>query len=348
MYKQRVEKAINSIRNGEIVIIMDDEDRENEGDLVYAGIFSTAEKINFLAKEARGLICVSITKNIAQKLNLPPMVSLNSSNHETAFTISIDAKDAKTGISAFERDLTIKLMCNENTKEDAFVRPGHIFPLIAKEGGVLERTGHTEASLDLCKLAGIKQVAVICELMKEDGSMPGNGDKFISEFAKKHNFNILFVSDLVQYRLDNEKLVSLYNQNKDYFLNTECEKFIFKDHMNNFHTVFKIGDNPVPLIKFHRIKNDLELMQDYIHFSEFMNAINLIKKEGGYIIFLNINSCNDTSNLHKGFGIGAQILSVLKVQSFKLVTNNDATFVGISGFNLNLVKNVKVDRDLKI
>lgn len=343
MFKKRVEEAIQAIRNGEIIIIMDDEDRENEGDLVYAGIFSTPEKINFLAKEARGLICASIEKDLSKKLDLPPMIMDNSSNHQTAFTISIDAKEAKTGISAFERDLTIKLLCDDNSTKDSFVRPGHIFPLIAKNGGVLERTGHTEASVDLCKIAGLKGVAVICELMKEDGSMPGNGDKFISNFAKKHNLKILFVSDLVQYRLANEKIVSLDSEEAGNLLDIKCKKYIFKDYMNNYHTVFKVGNNPVPLVKFHKIKSDLELMQDYKHFSEFINAINLIKKDGGYIIFLNSNSCNDDSNLHKGFGIGAQILSMLKVQSFKLITNNEATFVAISGFNLNLVENIRID-----
>ena len=188
---KRAQEAIDAIKNGEMIIVMDDEDRENEGDLVYAGIFSTAQKVNFMAQEARGLICVSVTKQIANELDLPPMVSKNSSNHETAFTVSIDAKAAKTGISAYERDMTINLMCHPNAKPDDFVRPGHIFPLIAKEGGVLERTGHTEASVDICKLAGLKPVSVICEIMKEDGQMPGRGDKFLLDFAKKHSLKIL-------------------------------------------------------------------------------------------------------------------------------------------------------------
>ncbi|MFG5109175.1 3,4-dihydroxy-2-butanone-4-phosphate synthase, partial [Campylobacter lari] len=135
-----MKEAVEAFRNGEMIIVMDDEDRENEGDLVLAGIFSTPEKINFMAQEARGLICVSITDSLAKKLDLPPMVAKNDSNHETAFTISIDAKEAKTGISAFERDMTIQLMCDDNSIPSDFVRPGHIFPLIAKEGGVLVRT----------------------------------------------------------------------------------------------------------------------------------------------------------------------------------------------------------------
>ena len=208
----RVEEAIKAIKNGEMIIIMDDEDRENEGDLVMAGIFSTPEKINFMAQEARGLICVSITKEIAQSLDLPPMVSNNSSNHETAFTVSIDAKEAKTGISAYERDLTINLMCKANANPNDFVRPGHIFPLIAKEGGVLERTGHTEASVDICRLAGLKPISVICEIMKEDGMMAKRGDRFLSEFSTKHNLKILYVSDLIQYRLKFEKLTTIISQ----------------------------------------------------------------------------------------------------------------------------------------
>ena len=175
MYQTRMKDAIEAIKKGEMIIIMDDEDRENEGDLVMAGIFSTPEKINFMAQEARGLICVSITQELAHKLDLPPMVQRNDSNHETAFTISIDAKEAKTGISAYERDLTIRLMCDSNAKPSDFVRPGHIFPLIAKSGGTLVRTGHTEASVDICRLAGLAPISVICEIMKKDGTMAGRG-----------------------------------------------------------------------------------------------------------------------------------------------------------------------------
>jgi len=168
---QRVKEAIEEIKKGNMVIMVDDEDRENEGDLVYAAAFSTPVHVNFMAKEARGLICVAITKETANRLELNPMVASNTSMHETAFTISVDARDAKTGISAYERDMTIKILANPISQPNELVKPGHIFPLIAKEGGTLVRTGHTEGSVDLCRLAGLSPSAVICEIIKDDGDV---------------------------------------------------------------------------------------------------------------------------------------------------------------------------------
>lgn len=355
MFKTRVKEAIEAIRNGEIIIVMDDENRENEGDLVLAGEFSTPEKINFLAKEARGLICASISKDLSIKFDLPYMVKNNNSNHETAFTISIDARQAKTGISAFERDMTIKLLCDDSSCKDDFVRPGHIFPLIAKDGGVLERTGHTEASIDLCRLANVKEVAVICELMKDDGSMPGNGDKFISDFAKHHNLKVLFVADLVQYRLLHENLVSLIKRQDATFLGSDCKKYIFKDYGGNFHTVFKFGDPSVPLIRFHSIKSDLDLMEDYKLYSELVNAIKLVKT-GGYLVYLSgsdllpnmSSSTREVNSVHKSFGIGAQMLNLLGVKSFRLISNNMSTFVALKAFDLDLIERVSVDSNLSL
>lgn len=199
MYKRRVEEAINDIKNGKMIIVLDNEDRENEADLVYAAEFSSPEKVNFLITNAKGLVCVSITKDIANKLNLPLMVEDNDSNHNTAFTVSIDAKEAKTGISAYERDLTIKLMCNEDSNPKNFVRPGHIFPLIANENGLLQRAGHTEASVEICKLANLKPIAVICEIIKEDGTMATNNDEFLMKMSNKYNLKILYISDLIKY-----------------------------------------------------------------------------------------------------------------------------------------------------
>ncbi len=201
---ERVKKAIDEIKKGRMVIMMDDEDRENEGDLVYAGTFTTPEMVNFMAKEARGLICAPVTSEIAERLNLSPMVSLNNSMHETAFTISVDSADATTGISAQERSDCIAKLSSPISRAEDFVRPGHIFPLIAKDGGVLVRTGHTEGSIDLCKLAGLLPVAVICEIIKDDGTMARRDD--LKEFSKKHNIPIVYISDIVEYRLSNEKL----------------------------------------------------------------------------------------------------------------------------------------------
>ncbi|PAF49133.1 bifunctional 3,4-dihydroxy-2-butanone 4-phosphate synthase/GTP cyclohydrolase II [Helicobacter sp. 12S02232-10] len=341
MHLQRVKEAINAIKNGEMIIIMDDEDRENEGDLVMAGIFSSPEKINFMAQEARGLICVSITKEIAQKLDLPPMVNHNSSNHETAFTVSIDAKKAKTGISAFERHLTIELMCNENTTPDDFVRPGHIFPLIAKEGGVLVRTGHTEASIDICKLAGIKPVSVICEIMKEDGSMAKRGDKFLAEFAKKHHLKTLYVSDLISYRLQNENLLKVLSKQQSDFLGSICEKIVFMDHLQREHIAFKFQDNAIPLVRFHTIKSDYELLSEGKNYEFLMRSIDKLKQMGGYLVFINDNTNN--GDIIKSFGIGAQILKLLGIKDFKLITSNNVrAYNALSGFDLRVIESVQI------
>ncbi|WP_299549854.1 bifunctional 3,4-dihydroxy-2-butanone 4-phosphate synthase/GTP cyclohydrolase II [uncultured Helicobacter sp.] len=336
----RVEAAIKAIQNGEMIIVMDDEDRENEGDLVMAGIFSTPEKINFMAQEARGLICVSITKSIAQALDLPPMVSKNSSNHETAFTVSIDAKEAKTGISAYERDLTIQLMCKPSTKPDDFVRPGHIFPLIAKEGGVLERTGHTEASVDICRLAGLKPISVICEIMKDDGLMARRGDKFLSEFAKKHQLKILYVSDLIEYRLQFEQLIGVVGKKSCRFLGADSTKIQFQDHLGREHFVFVFGVPKIPLVKFHSIREDLELLENESLFSGLMESIKQLKEKGGYLVFLHTKNNNDI----KGLGIGAQILKELGIKDFKLLSGSKSNELDgiLSGFNLKILERIEI------
>ncbi|PAF48057.1 bifunctional 3,4-dihydroxy-2-butanone 4-phosphate synthase/GTP cyclohydrolase II [Helicobacter sp. 12S02634-8] len=349
MHLQRVREAIKAIKNGEMIIIMDDEDRENEGDLVMAGIFSTPEKINFMAQEARGLICVSITKEIAQKFDLPPMVSNNNSNHETAFTVSIDAKEAKTGISAFERHRTIELMCDTNTTPQDFVRPGHIFPLIAKDGGVLVRTGHTEASVDICKLAGLKPVSVICEIMKADGSMARRGDKFLIEFAQKHHLKILYVSDLISYRLQNETLLEILSETPSEFLATSCVKITFADHLQREHFAFGFGRSTTPLIRFHTIKSDYQLLSEQQNYEFLMRSIAKIKQEGGYLIFINDHSSNHANSpsssgeLIKSFGIGAQILKLLQVKDFRLITSSNVReYNALSGFGLQMIESIQV------
>lgn len=224
----RVQEAIKEIQKGNMVIMLDDEDRENEGDLVYAAPLSSAEKVNFMATHAKGLICVSVTKETANRLQLNPMVTSNTSSYETAFTVSVDAADATTGISAKERDDTIKILANPISNPLELVRPGHIFPLIAKDGGVLVRTGHTEGSVDLCKLAGLNGEAVICEIMKEDGTMARRDDLDI--FAEKHNLKQVYISDLVEYRLSHEKLVEEVSSSNKIFFSKEVIQKEFKDH----------------------------------------------------------------------------------------------------------------------
>src|SRR3989339_48065 len=201
-----IQEAVNDFESGKMIIVVDDEGRENEGDLVMAGEKVTQEAINFMAKEARGLICTPVSQDIAEKLNLDPMVARNTDRKETNFTVSIDLKKGiTTGISASDRAKTIMALTSDKVKTNDFSRPGHVFPLIAKNGGVLVRAGHTEASIDLCKLAYLKEVAVICEIAKEDGEMARMPD--LRKFAVQHKLKIISIEDLIKHRRQNEKLI---------------------------------------------------------------------------------------------------------------------------------------------
>ena len=199
-----IESAVDEIRNGQCVVIVDDADRENEGDVVMASELITPDAVNFMAKYARGLICVSISEQRAEKLSLNLMEKKNTGLHETNFTISVDKKrDTTTGISAFDRSKTIRALVNENSSSEDFARPGHIFPIIGKEGGVLRRAGHTEASMDLAKMAGLKPSGVICEIMAEDGNMLRGED--LDKFAKFHKLKIISIEDLIRQKRKKEK-----------------------------------------------------------------------------------------------------------------------------------------------
>ena len=216
-----IEEALEDIKAGKIIIVIDDEDRENEGDLLMAAEYANAESINFMATHGRGLICMPIEENKAKELNLHPMVKNNTDNHGTAFTVSIDHIDTTTGISAYERALTIKKVLESNDSNE-FRRPGHIFPLIAKSGGVLKRVGHTEAAVDLPKLAGLKPAGVICEIMSKDGTMARTPE--LIEFAKEHHLKIITIADLVAYRRTKEKLVELALENARMVLAKDRER----------------------------------------------------------------------------------------------------------------------------
>jgi len=330
----RVKKAINEIQKGNIIIMIDDEDRENEGDLVYAGVFSTPKKVNFLAKEARGLICVAVDREIANKLELKPMVNSNTSSYETAFTISVDAKECTTGISAYERDLTIKLLSTPTTKPNDLVRPGHIFPLIAKDGGVLVRTGHTEGSVDICKLAGLYPSAVICEIMKDDGTMARRDD--LEEFAKKHNLCVVYISDIVEYRLQFESLITKIGESYIDISGVKFKKVEYKDHRGNIHYVLANEPNITTNVKFYPVMNNVEFI-DYL--DDFNKVVEYIKYNSGVIIFIS----NNSEDKQKEFGIGAQILKDLGTKRLNLITKNDIKeFYGLKGFDLEIVDTIKV------
>jgi len=337
---KRVEKAIEEVKRGRMVIMMDDENRENEGDLVYAATFSTPEMVNFMAKEARGLICTPVTKEIAGKLDLMPMVSNNVSNYETAFTVSIDSTNAETGISAAERDDCISKLANPLTVASDFVRPGHIFPLIAKDGGVLVRTGHTEGSVDLCKLAGLAPAAVICEIIKDDGKMARMDDLEI--FSKEHNMTIVYISDIVEYRLANEQLVKRVSEEEGKLRGTKVEKIIYIDHLDRTHTVIQFyKSHETANVKFHNIGTDIDLILEDRRFNALNHAIDYLKQNGGVLVFLDTKVISNEQA--KEFGVGAQILKDLGIKNINLITSNkDTAFVGLAGFGLDVVEKIEV------
>ncbi len=337
---QRVKEAIEEIKKGNMVVLIDDEDRENEGDLIYAATFSTPQKVNFMATEARGLICVAISGKIAKRLDLEPMVHNNSSQHETAFTVSVDAKEATTGISAYERDLTIKLLASPLSTPEDFVKPGHIFPLIAKEGGVLVRTGHTEGSVDLCRLAGLSEAAVICEIMNEDGTMARRND--LESFAKKHNLKTLYISDIVEYRLRNESLVEKIKEEQIEFFDVKVKKIDFRDHLFNLHTVLQFyAPHETSNVKFHNISSDKELLLNQKRYKSLLASIEYLKKNSGNLIF--IDSQDKVCDHTREYGIGAQILKSLGVKNIKLLTSQKGKeFVGLSGFGLDIIEEIEI------
>ncbi|CRF31407.1 Riboflavin biosynthesis protein RibBA [Brachyspira suanatina] len=236
-----IDEALEDLRNGKIIVVSDDEDRENEGDLICAAEFATTENINFMATYAKGLICMPMSKEITNKLNLNQMVTKNTDNHETAFTVSIDHVETTTGISAVERSITALKVIDENSKPEDFRRPGHMFPLLAKEGGVLVRMGHTEATVDLMRLAGLKECGLCCEIMRDDGDMMRRDD--LIDFAKKHNLKMITVSDLIDYRKKNEDLMELYAKAKMPTKYGEFEILTFVNKITKeHHVVLTMGD----------------------------------------------------------------------------------------------------------
>lgn len=336
---KRVKEAIEEIKKGNMVIMLDDEDRENEGDLVYSAALSDDQKVNFMATHAKGLICVAVSKETANRLELNPMVASNTSSYETAFTVSVDCAKASTGISAGERDDTIRILANPISKSTELVRPGHIFPLIAKDGGVLQRTGHTEGSVDLCKLAGLAGEAVICEIMKADGTMARRDDLDI--FAEKHSMKQVYISDLVEYRMAHESLVKEISAEKTSFMSHDASKRIFEDHLGNKHTVIQFGEiNETSLVKFHNVEYDINLFLNEDKLNSILKSINFLDDKGGVLIFL--DNTNETKEIMKDFGIGAQILNELGIKNIKLLTSGGKySFVGLTGFGLEIKEEIQ-------
>lgn len=362
-----IQEAIDDIRAGKVIIVVDDEDRENEGDFLAAAEKVTPEMINFMAKYGRGLICCPLTESRCKALHLHTMVSNNTDPMETAFTVSVDLKGqgVTTGISAADRSKTIKSLCDEDTKPQDLNRPGHIFPLIAKEGGVLRRTGHTEASIDFARLAGLKPAGVICEIMNEDGSMARLPQ--LVEVAKAHNLKLVSIEDLVAYRMQHDSLIE---KCEDFEVNTRFGQYRLRayhqttnDHVHIALTKGSWKTNEPVLVRMNStlINNDILGTLTSNADQKLDKMFKQLNTEGkGAIVFINqnIQGLNLISRLselkesqtegitkaprvimdEKDFGIGAQILHDLGVHKIKLLSNSQhKKRVGMIGYGLEII-----------
>lgn len=365
-----IEDAIESIRKGEVIIVVDDENRENEGDFLAAAEKITPTIINFMAKEGRGLICVPLSEKRCKEIKLDRMVTNSADPMGTAFTISVDlkGKGVTTGISAKDRALTIKALVNENTKSNDFSKPGHIFPLIGKEGGVLRRTGHTEAAIDFARLAGMKPAGVIVEIMNEDGSMARLPELY--KVSKKFGLKIVSIEDLVAYRMEHDSLII---KREDTFLNTRFGEYRLRayqqttnDQVHLALTKGNMSKNESTLVRINssQSRNDLLSLLMGTKEEEIDKVFSLINKEGkGAVIFINqpakstsllarLKKIKKSKNKNdkiprlkmdsRDFGIGAQILHDLSIRKLKVITNTkQKPRVGITGYGLEIVDYVK-------
>ena len=367
-----IEDALNDFKNGKVLIVVDDENRENEGDFVFPAQIITKDIVNFMIKNGRGLVCVPMTSKRCKKLSLQPMVTKNTEVMDTAFTVSVDLKGngVSSGISADDRSKTIQALVNPKTKPGELTRPGHVFPLVAKDGGVLRRSGHTEAAVDLARLAGFLPAGVICEIMNEDGSMARLPELVV--VAKKFNLKIISIEDLIAYRMKYDTLIqkidetSLNIRSKNFKLHIFSQINSDKIHFAITHGSWK-KNFPVltRMISSKSINNSITSIHNESD-EELNRCINLIIKENaGSIIFINQNnestdvleslnmlgdkeinkplltSVNKKMDL-KDFGIGAQILEKLDITKIKLLTNTrKVKRVGLSGYGLEIVERIK-------
>ncbi|MBC8308052.1 MAG: 3,4-dihydroxy-2-butanone-4-phosphate synthase [Pelagibacterales bacterium] len=372
MKLNKIEDAIEAIKNGEIIIVVDDENRENEGDFIAAAEMINSSMINFMAKYGRGLICVPMSENLCNKLELKKMVPNNTDPFETAFTVSVDLKGngVTSGISASDRAKTVQALVDDKTKPRDLTRPGHIFPLIAKEGGVLRRTGHTEASIDFSRLAGLKSAGVLCEIMSDDGSMSRLPE--LIRVAEKFNLKIVSIEDLIAYRMENDSLISLiFDEN----ISTEYGGYRLRGYRqtnnNQIHLALTLGkwkhdEAVLTRINSSVVENDiLKILagNNEKNYSKIFNKINSAGK--GAIIFINqnlepenilerINKLKDSNNKLKinnsinqkedlkDFGIGAQIIHDIGISKIKILSNSGKKpRVGLSGYGLSIDEYIK-------
>ncbi len=358
-----IEEAIADIKAGKIVIVVDDEDRENEGDFICAASAVTPEIINFMATHGRGLICAAITEGRANKLGLEMMVPTNTGIHETAFTVSIDyiGKGCTTGISAYDRATCIQALVDPNTQARELAKPGHIFPLKAKEGGVLRRSGHTEAAIDLAKLAGFPPAGALVEILNEDGTMARLPQLMV--LAKKMDLKLITIKDLIEYRMLKERLI---NKIEELDFDTPKGKFnvtVFEETTSgDRHLAIKVGDwnkdEPV-LVRVHSRNETSDILGSLfgINDSQVNKAMEKILSEGkGLIVYMRHSSKDDSlieslkskiegkelSNdmEHRDFGLGAQILNELNANKIRLLSNNPKKHIGLIGYGLEIVEHV--------
>ncbi len=368
----KIEDAIQAIKDGEVIIVVDDENRENEGDFIAAAEMVNPSIINFMAKHGRGLICVPMSENLCNKLELKKMVPNNTDPFETAFTVSVDLKGngVTSGISASDRAKTVEALVNDKTKPGDLTRPGHIFPLIAKEGGVLRRTGHTEASIDFSRLAGMKSAAVLCEIMSDDGSMSRLPE--LVKVAEKFNLKIVSIEDLVAYRMKNDSLISLiFDEN----ISTEYGPYRLRGYRqttnNQIHLALTLGEwesNEPVLARINSsvVENDILKILAGTNDKNYSKIFEKINNAGkGAIIFINQNqepenilerikklkSSNNKLKINnsinqkedfKDFGIGAQIIHDIGISKIKILSNSgEKPRVGLSGYGLSIDEYIK-------
>ena len=368
-----VEDCLAALRRGEIIVVTDDEDRENEGDCICAAEFATTANVNFMATYAKGLICMPMSAAWCAKLDLPQMVANNTDNHQTAFTVSIDGVDTTTGISAAERSMTALACVKEGAKPSDFRRPGHMFPLRAREGGVLKRAGHTEATVDLCRLAGLKEVGLCCEIMKDDGTMARMDD--VEAFAAKHGLKMTTIADLIAYRRKNDKLVefveevNLPTDHGDFKLRMYRSRVSGLEHL----ALIKgdVGDGKPVLVRVHSecFTGDVLGSERCDCGPQLHTAMEMIEKEGrGAVLYMRqegrgIGLANklhaykkqeqgmDTveANVALGFapdlrdyGEGAQMLVDLGIHQLRLMTNNPCKIAGLEGYGLEIAERVPI------